>query len=264
MGKEFSVWKEILKTSIKTMIVLLIIVVFSSLSLYVINPRFSAKVCAEIGWNKAEISCYELLYARNKDTSDLYNLIVKLGNAKDYEKQNDYINKMQALNNYSDFCNSMDNSVIQSFNAGKTDAQNLSLIYGTNEYISSREIINLVNLTKYEDSYNVALETLSTDKTYELAVYNYAEYLYASDLSSDIKVNYFSKLKTDFGTYLQSKYDSLSTAENTADQILTAYTKLKIEYTEYLIALVTTPEDIADAYVAWQVANNEYNTLIIN
>ena len=123
MAKEYSVVKEVFKTIAKTIIILAIIVVFSSLGFYVINPRFSANVCAQLGWNKAEISCYELLYARNKDNADLYNLIVKLGNVKEYEKQNEYIDKLQDSEDYATFCENMDKSVMDSFNQNKIDGE---------------------------------------------------------------------------------------------------------------------------------------------
>lgn len=262
MENRGTIVKEIVKTVLKTIAIILIIVVFSALGFYVVNPRFSAGVCEQLGWQNAEISCYELLYARNKDNSDLYNLIVKLGNADEYEKQNEYITKLQNLDDYETFCFNMDSSVINEYNAGKIEAKNLGLLYGTNEYLSSRKVINLLNLGKYEDAYSLLLESKNTDRTYELVVYNYVENLYASEASADIKNNYFLKLKTDFLTYLQQKQASLPSVDSGAVQILVAYTTLKIEYTQYLIALQVDPDAIADCYVNWQSAQNLYNNLI--
>ena len=71
MEKKVNVGKEIAKTILKTVAIIAIIIVFSALGFYVVNPRLSAGVCAQLGWQKAEISCYELLYARNKNNSDL-------------------------------------------------------------------------------------------------------------------------------------------------------------------------------------------------
>lgn len=262
MEKKVNVAKEIIKTMLKTMVIILIIVVFCGLGFYVINPKFSAGVCQQFGWQKAEISCYELVYARSKNNSDLYNLIVKLGNAKEFQKQNDYIDKLQKLDDYNTFCLTMDNSVLDGYNNGKIQAKNVGLLYGTNEYITSRKVINLLKLGKYEDAYALVVQSKTTDHAYELVVYNYIENLYASEVSDEIKANYFTKVKADFSGYLQNKLANLPTTSQGAVQILVAYTTLKIQYTNYIMALKTSPDDIADSYVNWQAALNVYNNLV--
>lgn len=258
-----SIVKDVFKTILKTIIIFVIIGFFSGLGFYVINPKFSAGVCAELGWENAEISCYELLYTRSKDQSDLYNLIVKLGNVQDYNKQNEYIDKLVNNETYADFCNSMDNSVIENYNDSKLSAQKLSLLYGTNEYIYSLKALNLLKLGKFEDSYNVIFNTKTTDKNLELAVYYYAEYLYASDIADDVKSNYFTKLNTDFISYLQTKYSGLIESSEKANNILVAYSKLKIEYTKYLIALNNNYANVNDYFTAWQTAQTNYNNIIL-
>ena len=263
MEKKVNVGKEIAKTILKTLAIITIIVVFSALGFYVVNPRFSAGVCEKLGWQNAEISCYELLYARNKDDSDLYNLIVKLGNVDEYQKQNDYIDKLQMLESYSTFCNNMDASVLDAYNAGEVSKNNLALLYGTNEYLTSTKSVNLIKQGKYEEAYNCILASKNTDKTYELSVYNFVENLYASDASNDVKDNYFTQIEADFGDYLEQKYSLLPLNTTGPTKILVAYTKLKIEYTQYIIALQNNAEDIADRYVHWQESQNVYNNLII-
>ena len=262
MNKTVNVGKEILKAFAKTILIFAIVLAFACLGFYVINPRGSANFCAEMGWQKLEISCYELLYARNKDTSDLYNLIVKLGNTNKYKKQNEYIDKLQAEETYNEFCESMDTSVIDGYKAGSIAAENLAVLYGTNEYLYAREIINLINLEKYDDAYNLVKQSKELDKAYELIVYNYAEYLYASDIAADIKTNYFAQLDTDIADYLLTREGLLISGVSAEEQILSAYLKLKIEYTQYLIALNNNYADVNDYYNAWQNARNAYNELI--
>ena len=262
MKKTVNVGKEILKTFAKTILIFAIVLAFACLGFYVINPRWSANVCAEMGWQKFEISCYELLYSRNKDMSDLYNLIVKLGNTNKYKKQNEYINKLQAEETYNTFCESMDTSVIDGYKAGSISPENLAVLHGTNEYVCAREIINLINLEKYDDAYNLVVQSKNADKTYELIVYNYAEYLYAADIAADIKANYFVQLDTDLTGYLLTREGLLTSGVSAEEQILSAYLKLKIEYTQYLIALNNSYTDVNDYYNAWQNARNAYNELI--
>ena len=256
MEKKVSIGKEIIKALFKTLAIILIIVLFAGLGFYVINPRLSAGFCHQLGLQKAEISCYELLYARNKDTSDLYNLIVKLGNVNEAQKQNDYITKLQSCETYCEFCKSMDESVISGYNAAQIEAKNLSLLYGTNEYLTSRKVINLIKLGKHEDAYNYA------EGTFELVVYHYFEYLYASDVSEETKNDYFAKLKNDFWEYLEIKLNNLPNDATGATAIITAYAKLKIEYTQYVIALQSSPDDIGSSYDQWQSAQIEYNNLV--
>lgn len=262
MDKKVNIAKEIAKNVLKTIAIILIIVTFAALGFYVVNPRFSAGVCNQFGWERAEISCYELLYARNKDTTDLYNLVVKLGNAQEYKKQNDYINKLQGLENYNDFCYNMDSSVISAYESGKLQAKNVGLLYGTNEYITSTVVVNLLKLGKYEDSYALVLSSKNNERTYELLVYYFVENLYASNATTEVKNNYFTKLKTDFSAYLTERLSNLPTGTTGAAQLLTTYTNLKIKYTQYIIALQVSPDDVADRCFEWRVAQNDYNNLI--
>ena len=266
MDKEYKIGKDIVKTMLKTIIILVIVVFFACLGFYVINPRFSAKVCASLGWRKTEISCYELLYARNKDNADLYNLIVKLSDTKDYQKQLDYIDKMQNSENYNQFCTNFDISVVDNYKNGAISAKQLTLLCGTNEYISSREVINLLKLGKYEQSYELIRQTQSTDKNYELSVFNYVEYLYASDISKEIKSNYFKLLDSSFSLYLQNKENSILDAYvKPEEEILMSYLKLKINYTQYIIALNNTDStevEIQSAYQEWQTTQTIYNDLV--
>ena len=100
------------------------------------------------------------------------------------------------------------------------------------------------------------------DKNYELIVYNYAEFLYASSVATDVKNNYFMQLATDFTNYLLNRESTLIAGSTTQEQILSSYLKLKIEYTQYLIALNNGYANVSEYYNAWQNARSAYNDLV--
>lgn len=261
MKKEESLVKIICITALKTLAVIIMVMAFFSLCLYVANPRFCAGICNKLGWQKAEVGCYELLYARNKDSSDLYNLIVKLGSVEDYKKQNTYIDRMQELEKYDTFCQTMDKSVLDNFENQSIDKQNLVILFGTNEYLCSTKIVNLIKLGKLGDAYSEVLKSKLTDKAYELAVHSYVETLLASDIQKSQKDEYLVQIQQEFGEYLQNRLTnlesfSLETDNNSAKELIKSYTKLKITHTQYLL-----DSDNADVWLAYETALEEYDNL---
>ncbi len=261
MKKEESLAITITKTTLKTLAIFCLTLVIFALGFYVINPRSSAIICGNLGWKNCEISCYELLYARNKDSSDLYNLIVKLGSVQEYEKQNEYIAKIKALDKYDDFCTSMDNSVIEEYQNGKLEKKNLAILYGTNEYLISTQIVNLIKLGQYDKAYEQVLLTKQTDRIFEVAVYYYVENLYASSLSDSAKSAYLENINTEFAEYLEQKAISANDGSS-AGTILDAYKLLKVRYVQYILSL--TDGDSQTAYDAWQSSQQTYNNLVNN
>lgn len=259
MKKEESIALLITKTVLKTLAIWLMSMVIFALCFYVINPRASATICGNLGWQKGEISCYELLYARNKDSSDLYNLIVKLGSVQEYEKQNDYIGKLKNLEKYETFCTSMDASVIDEFDKGNIEKKNLAILYGTNEYMCATEIVNLIKLGKYEQAYEQVVLTKQKDRIFEVSVYYYVEYLYASELSDQTKSAYFDKINAEFGEYFEQKV-APTIVSSSADEILNAYKILKVRYVQYILSLAS--DDSQTAYDAWNSSQQEYNNLV--
>ena len=262
MEKKESLVKDVLKTMLKTMVILVLIFVFGALGFYVINPKYSAQICAELGWKHAEVDCYELLYVRTKDNADLYNLIVKLGNVDEVEDQNSYIDRLLNTENYSEFCNNMDNSVVENFDNGSISAEQFCLLYGVNEYLISTKVINLLKLEKYEAAYELVKSTFGNDGQYEFVLNDYVEYLQADESLAGIKANYFIRLLSDLGTYMQSKISGLP-EQPAASKVLTYYTKLRVSYTSYLIVLQTSSDEteIQDSYNTWQQARTDYNNL---
>ncbi len=253
-------------TAIKTLIAFVIIAFFACLAVYIINPKFAAEVTGNIGWHSAEVNCYELVYARSKSNSDLYNLIVKMDNTKKYVKQNEYIDKLTSNEKYLEFCDNMNASVVEAFNNGRLAKNKISLIYGINEYITSKKVINLIKMGKYEDAFNVATASINTDQSYEVTLYYYVDYLLSDEVSSDVCKNYMQKLldSSEILENLETRYDAMDTGtdQNVARQIVSAYSKLKIRYTQYVIYKKTNSDMAADAFSAWQTAQIYYNNMI--
>ncbi|MBQ8468556.1 MAG: hypothetical protein IJ542_02240 [Clostridia bacterium] len=281
MEKQYKAGKDIFLTALRTIIVLVGIVVVFSLCFFVINPYVSAKVCSALGFKNLEASCYELIYIRTKNNSDLYNLVVKLGGINKYAKQSKYIELLKNDANYGDFCAEADQSFAEAYNNNQISAKSLAKLYGTNEYLASTHAINYILLNNYDEAYNVIVSTKQaasgaafTDRDYELAVYYYVDYLYSSAVTNSNCKNYCQKLASttdgNMIAYLIERQASnellLSSAtEGSYQKIVALYAKVKITYSKFVLYKMTEQAELANnSYAEWQSAVAEYNAATVN
>ncbi len=239
-GKADNIGKQIALTAIKTICCCIFALVVIVLATYAISPAFMAKICNNMGFKNAEISCLELVCARNKTDANLYNLILKLGANGNYTKQNEYILKLQESSTYTKFCNNLDSATINSYSSGSLSATNLCYTYGANEYLSSRYVLNLLTLGKLQEAYSAATSYYNADvqNSTDVVLYYYAEYLLTSSISSSDRTTYFAKLlQEDNFSLLQTKLDALAEqAENLTGglKIINAYSQMKLAYVIYV------------------------------
>ena len=267
--KEYKMGKDIFKTTLKALLVLIVLVVFVAVGLFVITPRTTAKICSTLGFRHLEASCYELVYARSKNNVDLYNLIVKLGGINKYEKQSNYIKTLQNNTKYSDFCDEFDDSVVSEYKNNKISAKNFVSMYGVNEYLSSSYATDYIAMNKLDDAYSAIVETKSSDREFELAVYYYVDYLYSKGASEAQCKTYIEKLANvadgNIVDYLNQRTllndaSVVSTEKNI--RVLAKYTRVKIAYTKYIVYKVSENAETETARVEWQNALSAYNAEI--
>jgi len=266
--KEYKVGKDILKTTLRTLLAIVAVFVFAAVGMFVISPQTTAKICETLGFKHLEASCYELVYARSKNNADLYNLIVKLGGTKQYNKQSNYINVLQNNTDYSEFCDNFDDSVIAKYNSGQISAKNYVSLYGLNEYLSSAIATDYVAINKLDEAYSAIIATKSSDRQFELAVYYYVDYLYSEKVSEAQCQTYMQKLADgadgNMIDYLTHRLTILEGSGNIDSaekgiRLLAKYTKVKITYAKYVICKVTENAGEEDARQAWQNAVTAYN-----
>ena len=265
--KEYKVGKDIFKTTLKVLLAIVVLFIFAAVGLFVISPRTTAKICSTLGFRHLEASCYELVYARSKNNTDCYNLIVKLGGINKYEKQQNYINILQNNTEYSDFCDTFDDSVLNEFNNGKIAAKNFVSMYGVNEYLSSSYADCYLARNMLDEAYNTIIASKSTDRQFELAVYYYIDYLYSKGVSETQCKTYIQKLASaadgNILDYLEQRNllneTSVVSSEKSV-RVLAKYTKVKITYSKYVIYKVNDETTLVDgAYADWQNAVVAYN-----
>lgn len=266
--KEYKVGKDIIKTSLKVLLALVLAVVFVAIGLFVITPKTTAKICSALGFKHLEVSCLELEYSRTKNNTDLYNLIVKVGGIKNYNKQQNYIKILQKDTEYSEFCTKFDESMIASYKSGKISAKELASLYGVGEYLSSTYSNNYLLTNKLDDAYSAIVSTTLDvsdykDKDFELAVYYYIDYLYSKGVSAETCSTYINKLvnENNILDYLQSKEvaDSAQiSATEKSTRILAKYQQVKITYARYIIFEVTENAGTEGARTNWQNAIMAY------
>ena len=267
MEKKDSIGKIVLISSIKALVFSLLVFVFVGVGLFVINPLATAKICNALGWKHAEVSCYELVYARSKNTDDLYNIIVKHGAIRNYAKQKEYINKFQNLDNYNDFCSNMDDSVVENYKNGKISAKTLSIIYGTDEYLTSSMIVDFMALRQYEDAYSVVEHLVSSNSeqgTYSLSIYNFVDFLMTNSVAKNVGEDYATRLfDLNVVDYLNARTTMLGT-EN-YDEILQSHLQVKLAYTKYVLYYFVEGGESVNTtynYNVWQTAVENYNAKI--
>lgn len=267
MEKNYKIGKDIFIAALKAILCSFLVFAFLAIGLYVINPKATAKICQSLGWKRAEVSCYELVYARSKNNDDLYNVIVKLGAIKSSARQIEYINKLKNSEQYAQFCENLDNSVIENFNIDIISAKTLSLVFGTDEYLTSSLALDNMYLRQYQQGYDIIEDIISSgaeDGTYSLVLYSYVDYLMSENVSKEVSYEYAEKLFISGAIdYLNSRVTSLGTTD--ADQVLQSHLQVKIEYSKYVIYyFVEGGESISTttAYGAWQSAVENYNSKI--
>ena len=257
MEKKFSITKNIIKTSLITILSFVMAVFFIGIGFYIINPKLSAKICSALGWTSFEISCYELSYARGKDTNDLYNIVVKLGSSKQYEKRLDYVNKLLNVADYSDFCNKLDSSIQTKYQNHQISEKVYCDLYGTNEYVRSQNLILLLRLNRLDKAEEMALASLETDNQYEVAIYYYLDYLMSDAVSTAVCKNYFTQIYDEVVEKLNQKNIGNS-------GLLTNYAEFKIKYSLYVLEKMTSDNEssINLAYNEYTSALDKYNQSI--
>lgn len=265
MEKKYSAGKDIFFTSLKTMLALFIIFVFIVLSVFVISPQSMANVCNKIGFKRAEVSCLEMVYDRNKTDYNLYNLIVKMDYIDKAEKQNKYILKLKEASTYTDFCDSMDLSVANLYTSGDINGENLSLLYGVNDFLNCKIVSNILKMNKTDVAYEAATTFLKSSSKYEIPIYSFVEYMLSKSVSAETCKMYFEKMLEDgVIEQLQAKITEIN--NNASAQlnykIIESYVILKANYTIYAVYNITNDSQKTVAYENWQQSKVEYNNLI--
>ncbi|MBR2390941.1 MAG: hypothetical protein IKB06_00420 [Clostridia bacterium] len=108
--------KKIMLNSLKTFSKILICVIFVFFyiisAMFFLKPNFDAKIFNFFGLKKAEESCYVMQYEKTDAAEDLYNLVLFEHDRADCLKELNYINELMVRDDYKEFCDNLDKSII--------------------------------------------------------------------------------------------------------------------------------------------------------
>lgn len=137
-------FKNSVKIALKTLSACFIITMLFFCSMFVISPKTSLKLNEMFGFTKVQELNYQMIYARSKKVTDLYNVIIFEEKQKNYSKELYYINEMLARTDYNDFCVAIDKASIDS----ASDKNLIPYSSNVNGFLVSRKVICLYSLNQ--------------------------------------------------------------------------------------------------------------------
>ena len=212
--------KRAVKIALKTLLDSFVVIMFVMCCLFVVFPKTSLKIHEMLGNNKMQEHNYKMIYARSKDVTDLYNLIIFEGNLGNYKDELYYIDEMLARKDYANFCEQMDKTTI----AELKEQQLTSYSANVNAYLLSRKVICMYNLQENGLETYVYRQTL-TGKLSEYSFSTYVDLVYNDEnLTKSQKSEKLSCLMDTMdgingklSTLVQARVDGLKTAITISD-----------------------------------------------
>ena len=266
--KEFSVFKTVALTSLKTLLVVFGAIFYFMAVCHILSPLTAAKVYQVFGANNAVVICYENVYEKTGNLSDLYNLVQRTIEAGDSVKTNKYIEILQKDNNYGDFCKKVNDSTIK-----VSEKKYIAYVGDLDSYLVSQNIIALYQKGEKEKAKNLALKDLTSENIYSFGFSAYADCL-ASDTDYTIEQRgqmFVDLLETTYNQQYMMNYISqrLALVNNykfeqvLSNKILKVYTALKIQNVRLNYFVQKGEETNADnVRIAIEKLQEDYDALI--
>lgn len=112
-ANEIKLGKMIVATALKTIGLILFVLGFLIVGTSVVAPRFMLKSFDTVGFKKAGYLVQKRMYERDNNKQNLYNLIQRAIENEEYKDQAKYIQIMIKIDDYSEFCEEVDNATKQ-------------------------------------------------------------------------------------------------------------------------------------------------------
>jgi len=250
---QFKMGLSIFVTCLKTLVLLVGAIYFVFATTVSLSPKSAIKIYEFLGAEKATLSCYERIYYKTETLADLYNLVQKSIQTKDYERTSKYIEKLQNKNEYVGFCIEVNNATKQ-----VTNKEYIAYVGDLDGYLISQNILALYNVGKTEESESVAIADLQNDNKFSLGLATYIDCALADSNKTLTEKNEWlveiaNSTVVEMGNktileQLQSRRmmaDISNASENDADKIMHVYTCLKIESLKLKIYVASNDESLA-------------------
>lgn len=232
--KELNVFRTVALTSLKTILVVFGALLYFMAVCHIVSPLTAAKIYKVMGANNAVVICYENVYEKTGNLSDLYNLVQRTIEAGDSDKTNKYIEILQNDSNYGDFCKRVNDSTIK-----VAEKKYIAYVGDLDSYLVSQNIIALYQKGQKDKAKDLALEDLTSENIYSFGFSAYVDCLmndqyYTLEERSE---KFVSLLEITYKKQYMMNYinDRLELVNNykfepvLSSRILKVYTALKIQ-----------------------------------
>lgn len=232
--------KPILKTSLITIAILLVVTTLFSTLFCFIAPVKAANFCEEMGFSRLSEKLYYRDYKNNKSISSLFNSLkvnIEIGNNKNI------VSRFEELNNndnYNQFVDKFNEEVLNSSNSHLIKAS----LFNLNNYLNEKYLYAQIKLGRksFDDIFNLAINDFFTT-TSNIDFNNQGVYLLSVLIKNSNKDELSIKLKSEvdgkivfneLNEYFSELYKYLSSNINsdakTALKIALANRSIKVGY----------------------------------
>jgi len=235
-GVQINVAKTVGLTFVKTIIGMLGFAFYFVCTMVCLAPKQMIKVFDFASLDNASLFCYERVYKQEQTLANLYNLVQKSIENKNYKKTNKYINELQGKSDYVNFCLKVNAASLKDKSKkyvafygdfdGYLVSQNVLALYGKNQKEEAMSVAesDLINPNIYSFGLNAFVGEVESDKSLNE---NEKKAIKAAFIDKELTLNGQTKKLFEF---ISDRLNSLEINDDLTieDKILRTYSSLKI------------------------------------
>lgn len=259
--KQENYTKIIVKTALKTILLVVGFVCLVFASLFTFVPEKLSGVYGNLGMKNAQIAAMQRVYEKSDENGDLYNLVQLCLSNKNYDQAKKYILKLRARKNYSQFVEAVDSTSIE-----KATKDEVAYVVSLDVYLAGQLLMCEYKLGNKDLAKEMAMNDLSSiDNKFSFlfSVY-YDEVMTDLDMSIGSAKNILMEIYRTEGVKVKLK-DKFDAADYTLEsdqrlKIACVYTQINILKTRRNLASFVG-EDVSDLTSQITELENVYKNL---
>lgn len=259
--KQENYTKIIVKTALKTILLVVGFVCLVFASLFTFVPEKLSGVYGNLGMKNAQIAAMQRVYEKSDENGDLYNLVQLCLSNKIYDQAKKYILKLRARKNYSQFVEAVDSTSIE-----KATKDEVAYVVSLDVYLAGQLLMCEYKLGNKDLAKEMAMNDLSSiDNKFSFlfSVY-YDEVMTDLDMSIGSAKNILMEIYRTEGVKVKLK-DKFDAADYTLEsdqrlKIACVYTQINILKTRRNLASFVG-EDVSDLTSQITELENVYKNL---
>ena len=259
--KQENYTKIIVKTALKTILLVVGFVCLVFASLFTFVPEKLSGVYGNLGMKNAQIAAMQRVYEKSDENGDLYNLVQLCLSNKNYDQAKKYILELRARKNYGQFVEAVDNTSIE-----QATKDEVAYVVSLDAYLAGQLLMCEYKLGNKDLAKEMAMNDLSSiDNRFSFlfSVY-YDEVMTDLDMSIGSAKNMLMEIYRTEGVKakLQDKFDAADYTLESDQRLKIAcvYTQINILKTRRNLASFVS-EDVSDLTSQITELENVYKNL---